>query len=150
MSVLSIELLASEQVSSVWPTIESLVGEACAGNEVAKDEMDAQHVLDVLLAGRAVLFIGYEDNQPACVLVLRAFTANGHKGANVMVLAGKRILGFKSFWNRINDWLVLNNFEFLDACVPAERAHIYEQKFGFNKTCAYIRKNLVVGERSHE
>lgn len=143
MPQLSIEMLSGEAVYQIWPTLLPLVRAACEGNEIAKDEMDPQYVLEALLKNKAVMFAGYEDKQVACIIIFSLFTVNGRKGADVMALAGKRVLAFKAaYFERILDCLKENKIEFLDAYVPMHRAEMYMRKFGFNKSCAYIRMNL--------
>jgi hypothetical protein len=146
MSELSIELLTKERATQMWPTIEPLVTAACRGNKIAAGEMNATHVLLAVQLDKAVVFVGYIDERPACVLAIQFFEVNGHKGADVMALAGQRVLRFKAaFWEPILSWLRANGVEFLDAYTPTERVEIYLKKFGFTESCAYVRMNLGVG-----
>jgi hypothetical protein len=143
MSELSIELLSKERVTELWPALEPLVESACEGNMIAKREMDAGHVLLAVQLDKAVMFAGFADSEVACVLALQFFDANGHKGADVMALAGRSLLRFKAaFWRPIIQWLMANDVEFLDAYTPTERTEMYLKKFGFNESCAYVRMNL--------
>jgi len=143
MSEMSIELLTSERVTELWPEIEPLVESACNGNVVAKGEMDAGHVLLAVQLDKAVMFAGFLDSKVSCILVLQFYEVNGHKGADVMALAGRSLLRFKAaFWEPILKWLVANDVEFLDAYTPTERADVYLKKFGFTESCAYVRMNL--------
>lgn len=143
MSVLSIELLTKERVTELWPDLEPLIESACNGNVIAKGEMDAGHVLLATQLDKAVIFAGFEQGVITCVLALQFFDANGHKGADVMALAGRRLLRFKvAFWEPIIQWLRANDVEFLDAYTPTERAEMYQRKFGFTESCAYVRMNL--------
>jgi hypothetical protein len=148
MTTLSIELLSKERVTELWPALEPLVESACEGNVVAKGEMDAGHVLLATQLDKAVAFAGFVDSEVKCILVLQFFEVNGHKGADVMALAGRHLLKFKAaFWEPILQWLVANDVEFLDAYTPMHRADVYLKKFGFTESCAYVRMNL--GEK-HE
>lgn len=132
----------------LWPALEPLVKSACEGNVIAKGEMDTGHVLVATQTDKAVMFAGFLEGKVACILALQFFDANGHKGADVMALAGRHLLRFKAaFWSPILDWLRANKVEFLDAYTPTERAEVYIKKFGFNDSCAYVRMNL--GEK-HE
>lgn len=143
MSKLSIEMLSNEQVQTLWPDLLPLVEDACKGNEIAADEMDSHYVLKALMSNKAVMFAGYEDAKIACIIIFNFFRVNDHKGASVMALAGRRALAFKAaFFDRILDCLKANNIEFLDAHVPLHRVEMYMRKFGFNKSCAYIRMTL--------
>lgn len=146
MSELSIELLTKDQATQMWPALEPLITAACRGNKIAIGEMDSAHVLLAVQLDKAVVFVGYIDKQPACVLAIQFFEVNGHKGADVMALAGRRILRFKAaFWKPILSWLKANDVEFLDAYTPINRAEMYLKKFGFDESCAYVRMNLGVG-----
>lgn len=143
MSNMTIEMLTLERVNELWPVLEPLVESACDGNVIAKGEMDAGHVLLAVQLDKAVMFAGFLEGEVACVLVLQFFVANGHKGADVMALAGRHLLRFKAaFWKPIIKWLVANQVEFLDAYTPTERADVYLKKFGFTESCAYVRMNL--------
>jgi hypothetical protein len=145
MSILSIELLTKERVTELWPVLEPLVESACKGNTIAKGEMDAGHVLLAVQVDKAVMFAGFLDGEVTCILALQFFDVNGHKGADVMALAGRHLLRFKAaFWEPIIEWLVANDVEFLDAYTPTERAEVYLKKFGFTESCAYVRMNLGV------
>jgi len=143
MSVMSFEMQTREQAVELWPTIEPLVRSACEGNAIAKGEMDSLHVLSALVKNNAVLFVGRIDDSIACVLVIQFFEVNGRKGADVMTLAGRRLLRFKAhYWKPVLEWLTANGIEFLDAYTPTDRAEVYMKKFGFTQACAYIRMEL--------
>jgi len=143
MSNMSIEMLTPERVTELWPILEPLVESACEGNVIAKGEMDAGHVLLAVQLDKAVIFVGSLHGEIACLLALQFFDANGHKGADVMALAGRQLLRFKAaFWEPILTWLKANDVEFLDAYTPTNRADIYLKKFGFSESCAYVRMNL--------
>ena len=151
MDTPSIELLTPERVSELRPLLEPLVEAACAGNVIAKGEMDPNHVFLAVQAGEAAMFVGFLGAAPACILVLQFFDVNGHRGADVMALAGRQLLRFKAaFWEPILQWLVANEVEFLDADTPTDRANVYLKKFGFTESCAYVRMNLGGGrEQRH-
>jgi hypothetical protein len=143
MSELSIELLTKERITEMWPVLEPLIESACNGNAIAKGEMDAGHVLLATQLDKAVMFAGFIEGQVSCVLALQFFDVNGHKGVDVMALAGRHLLRFKAaFWKPIIQWLIANDVEFIDAYTPNERADVYLRKFGFTESCAYVRMNL--------
>ncbi len=143
MQELSIELLSKERVVELWPSLEPLFDAACDGNVIAKGEMDAGHVLLATQLDKAVVFAGFLDGAITCVIALQFYYVNGHKGADVMGLAGRGLLKFKAaFWEPILAWLRANEVEFLDAYTPTDRAEMYLKKFGFTQTCAYVRMNL--------
>jgi hypothetical protein len=143
MSTLSIEMLTPERVTELWPVLEPYFEAACKGNEIAKDEMDAKDIYVLAVVGMVAVFVGFENGEPACVLCIQFNVTNGHKGADIMALAGRNLMKFKAaYWRTILDWLKANGVEFLDAYVPERRAKLYMNRFGFNKSCAYIRMTL--------
>lgn len=148
MSQMSIEMLTTERVTEMWSVLEPHFDAACRGNEIAKDEMDAKDIYVMAVAGVLCVFVGFEDGKPMCVLGIQFNNTNGRKGADIVVMSGKNLLRFKAaYWDIILEWLKANGVEFLDAYVPNERAKLYLNRFGFTKSCAYVRMNL--GEK-HE
>jgi len=143
MSGMSIEMLTPERVIDLWPVLEPHFAAACDGNEIAKDELDAKDIYVLAVAGVVAVFVGFEDGEPACVLGIQFNTTNGRKGADVMALAGRGLMRFKrAYWRIILDWLRANGVEFLDAYAPERLAKIYMNRFGFNKSCVYVRMAL--------
>lgn len=143
MSTLSIEMLSPERVTELWPEMESYFEASCKSNEIAKDELDAKDIYVLAVTGLVAIFVGLEDGKVACVLGIQFSTANGHKCADVMALAGRRLMKFKAaYWNIILEWLRANEVEFLDAYANERIAKIYKQRFGFNKSCMYVRMAL--------
>jgi len=143
MSNMSIEMLTPERVTELWPVLEPYFDAACKGNEIAKDELDAKDIYVLAITGLVAVFVGFEDGKPACVLGIQFNTTNGHKGADVMALAGRGLMRFKAaYWHIILEWLKVNGVEFLDAYAPERLAKIYMNRFGFNKSCMYVRMAL--------
>lgn len=143
MSEMSIEMLTPERVIELWPVLEPHFEAAANGNEIAKDEMDAKDIYVLAVTGMVAIFVGFEDGEPMCVMGIQFNTTNGRKGADVMAMAGRKLLQFKAkYWDIILEWLKANKVEFLDAYVPENRAKIYKNKFGFTKSCAYVRMTL--------
>jgi hypothetical protein len=143
MSNISIEMLTPERVTELWPVLEPHFDDACKGNEIAKDELDAKDVYVLAVTGLVAIFVGFEDGEPACVLGIQFNTANGHKCADVMALAGRGLMRFKAaYWHIILEWLKANEVQFLDAYAPERLAKIYMNRFGFNKSCMYVRMAL--------
>jgi len=150
MSTLSIEMLTPERVIELWPVLEPYFDAACKGNEIASDEMNAKDIYVLAVTGMVAVIVGFEDNEPACVLCIQFHNTNGRKGADVVALAGRSLLKFKAaYWRTILDWLKANGVEFLDTYVPMQRARLYMKRFGFNKSCAYIRMTLQ-GEKDEQ
>lgn len=143
MTGLSIELLTRDRAIEMWPKIAPLVEKSVRGNEMSASDMDAQYVFNAICADEAVIFAGFEGKDLATVLGIQFSDANGHKCADIIALAGRRLTKFKQqYWGPILDWLRANEVEFLDSYVPMNRAMVYINKFGFDKSCAHIRMTL--------
>jgi hypothetical protein len=143
MTQMSIEMLTPERVTELWPVLEPHFEAACQGNEIAKDELDAKDIYVLAMTGLVAIFVGFENGEPACVMGIQFTNTNGHKGADVMALAGRGLMRFKrAYWRSIIEWLKANGVEFLDAYAPERLAKIYMSKFGFNKSCMYVRMAL--------
>ena len=140
---MSIEMLTPERVTELWPVLEPYFDAACNGNEIAKDELDAKDIYVLAVTGLVAVFVGFENGEPACVMGIQFNTTNGRKGADVMALAGRGLMRFKAaYWNIILEWLRANDVEFLDAYAPERLAKIYTSRFGFDKSCVYVRMSL--------
>lgn len=149
MSTLSIEMLTPQRVSELWPSLEPMFQAACDANPIAKDELSAGDIFVFTQLDLAAVFAGFEDGELACMIALQFNNTNGHKGADVIAMAGRSLFKFKTaYWDVILDWLRANEVEFVDAYAPERLARLYKQKFGFNKSCMYVRMNLK--ESSHE
>lgn len=149
MSVMSIEMLTPERVTELWPVLEPYFDAACKGNEIAKDELDVKDIYVLAVTGLVAVFVGFEDGEPACVMGIQFNTTNGHKCADVIALAGRGLMRFKAaYWRIILEWLKANGVEFLDAYAPERLAKIYMNRFGFNKSCMYVR--MVLQGENHE
>ena len=143
MPAMTIEMLTPERVTELWPVLEPYFEDACNGNEIAKDELDAKDIYVLAVTGLVAVFVGFEDGEPACVMGIQFNTTNGKKGADVMALAGRGLMRFKAaYWHIILEWLKANEMEFLDAYAPERLAKIYTSRFGFNKSCSYVRMTL--------
>jgi hypothetical protein len=143
VSGLSIELLTQERAIELWPQIAPLVEKSALGNVMTASDMDSQYVFNAVCTDEAVIFAGFEGSELATILGIQFSEANGHKCADIIALAGRRLTKFKQmFWTPILDWLKVNGVEYLDSYVPTERAMLYMNKFGFDKSCAHIRMSL--------
>lgn len=140
---LSIETLSAERVTELWPQLEPLFDKAAKGNEIAKDELDATDIYILAQTGMCVVFVGFESGVPACVLAIQFYMVGNKKGADIIALAGKNLMQFKmAYWESIVEWLKTNQVQFLDAYVTDRWAKIYKSKFGFNKSCSYVRMTI--------
>ena len=143
MSTLSIEMLIPERVTALWPQLEPYFAAACAGNEIANDEMTADDVYTLALSGMAVIFAGFEDGELACVIGVQFNTTGERLGADIIAMAGRNLMRFKAaYWGIIVEWLKANGVMFIDAYAPDRLAKIYLRKFGFTKSCTYVRMSL--------
>jgi hypothetical protein len=143
--MLSIEMLTPQRVEELWPHLEPLFASACDSHEIARQEMSAQSIRELGVGGLAAIFVCFYNGSPSCALAFQFYDANGHKGADLIALAGKgkRLVQFKNaYWRSIIEWLKANRVEFLDAYTPQSRALVYQKKFGFDKSCAYVRMTL--------
>lgn len=140
---LTIELLTQDRALALWPEIVPLVEKSVQGNPMSASDMDSQYVFNAVCADEAVIFAGFDNDKLATVLVIQFSEANGHKCADIIAMAGKRLSAFKNmYWTPILNWLKDNGVEFLDSYVPTHRAMLYMNKFGFDKSCAHIRMSL--------
>lgn len=140
---LAIEMLSAERVTELWPELEPLFDRATKGNQISKEELEANDIFVLAQTGMCVVFVGFEDEVPACVLAIQFYMVGVKKGADVIALAGKNLLAFKAaYWESIINWLKANEIQFLDAYVTDRWAKIYRNKFGFNKSCSYVRMNI--------
>jgi len=109
MTQMSIEMLTPERVTELWPVLEPHFEAACQGNEIAKDELDAKDIYVLAMTGLVAIFVGFENDEPACVMGIQFTNTNGHKGADVMALAGRGLMRFKrAYWRSIIEWLKAN------------------------------------------
>lgn len=144
MTTPSIEYLTPARVLELREQLVPLFQQSCDGNEISKDNLTPDDILALALVEEAVVFLGCEDNEPTCVLAIQFFTEGAKKGADVLALAGKGLTNFKRhYWQVILDWLRVNQVRFLDAYVDERRAKMYQSRFGFDKSCALVRMNLM-------
>lgn len=143
MTTMSIEMLSPERVTELWPMLKPHFEAACNGNEIAKDDIDANDIYVLAVTGLVAVFVGFENGEPACIMGIQFNTMNVRKGADVMALAGRGLMRFKAaYWDIILEWLRANKVEFLDAYAPERLAKIYMNRFGFSKSCSYVRMTL--------
>lgn len=140
---MTLDMLTTYQIANMADMLEVLFDEAVEGNDMARDEMTGRDVVNLGLAGQAAIFAGTYKGKLSCVFAIQFHNTNGRRGADLIALAGKRLLRFKAaYWPAVLDWLRANGVEFLDAYTPNSRAEMYIKKFGFDKSCAHLRMNL--------
>ena len=138
-----VEYLTVARVKELREQLLPLFSESCDGNEVTRDDLDPEYILQQAIDGLAVVFAGYEDGELTSVLVLQFCLEAGKKGATVLALAGRGLLTFKRFyWKAVLDWLKLNHVKVLEACVAQEHVPVYKRKYGFDRAAGLVRMRL--------
>ena len=139
----TIELLTADRAMMLWPKLKPLFEQSCKSNSVGIMDISPDDILLLSQTDKAVIFVGFDSGRPATVLALQFTTTNGHKGADIIAMAGRNLLKFKSlFWKPILDWLRANDVEFVDAYGTPALAKMYTNKFGFDKSCVMVRMAL--------
>jgi len=142
-SDMAIAMLGAEDVDTEWPELEPLLAASCASNEVGAGDISPADIRAMALAGLCAVFAGRLQGELAFVLVLQFHTTNGRKGADVVAMGGQHLLRFKAaYWPVILDWLRANGCVFLDAYATERLAEVYRNKFGFDRSCVYMRMEL--------
>ena len=142
----SIEIMTTEQVIDNWGKLAPMMEASVIGNSISATDMTAGYVLERVLADEAVVFAGRVNGNIEMVLVLQFSVANEYKCADLIALAGRNITKFKAlYWEAILEWLRQSGVRFLDTLVPEERAKMYLTKFGFDRSCTMLRKELLNG-----
>jgi hypothetical protein len=142
MEHLKIELLTPERVTDLWFVLEPLFTKACEANEVAVD-ISADDIYKLSQEDRLVIFACFDLGRLYTVCAIQFHTTNGRKGADVVAMAGKNLMTFKAaFWQAILEWLKANGVQFLDAYTQPRLAKIFQTKFGFTKSCTFVRMTL--------
>lgn len=143
MTSMAIEMLTPERVTALWPVLEPHFAAASKGNEIAEDELDAKDVYVLAVTGLVAIFVYFEDGEPACVLGIQFNTTNGRKGADITALGGRNLMRFKAaYWHVILEWLRANGVQFVDAHTSNRFGKILLNRFGFSKSCMYVRMTL--------
>lgn len=144
---LTIEMLTPPRALELWPKMEPLFKQACEANPAAALTQSAESILRLSQTDQAVIFACFDNGRVFTVLALQFVTSNGHKGAELIAMAGRNLIQFKNaFWKPILDWLTANKVEFLDAYAPERLAEIYTSRFGFDKSCTFVRMTLAGGQ----
>jgi hypothetical protein len=140
---LSIEMLSVDRVVELWPVIEPFFEAACASHVIAKDEMQASDYYILATLEQLAILVCFDGDTPALALAIQFSMVNSHKCAEIMGLGGRKLFKFKTaYWQLVLDWLRANDVEFLDAFASDRMAKIYRNKFGFEKSCQYVRMTL--------
>ena len=143
MTDLTVEMLTPEQVEAEWAALEPMFAVSCKSNELSEVDVTPADIRAAALAGMCAIVCCRKSGKASMVLALQFTDTNGHKGAEIMAMGGKHLMGFKGrYWSLILDWLKANGCEFLDAYANERLAKIYMSKFGFDKSCSLVRMTL--------
>lgn len=142
----AIQLMNNTEVLDNWGTLAPLLESSVIGNDISATDMDTGYILRALLDDEAVIFACRRNGDIVFVIAFQFAEANGHKCANLIAMGGKYLIKFKAlYWEPILEWLRAGGVKFLDTMVPDERAQLYLTKFGFDKSCTILRKELLHG-----
>lgn len=140
---LSMQMLSTEEVQQLWPQLEAMLTPACKANEVATTEVNPADILQAVVDGMCVVLAFFKADELGLALVVRFTDTNGHKGAEIIALGGKELVSFKrAYWPFVLDWFRANGCEFVSAYADERLAKVYKTKFGFDKSCEYVRMVL--------
>jgi hypothetical protein len=145
VSDLTVEMLTQEKALEMWPRLVPWLEKSIRGNPMTDSDMDVQYIFNAVAADEAVIFAGFEGTAVALVLVIQFHHVGKKLAASIIAMAGRKLRAFAStFWPPVVDWLRANKVDFLDTYVPFNRAMLYMNKFGFDKSCAKVRMTLGV------
>ena len=143
MTEMSIEMLTTERVGELEDVLYPLFKQACDGNDVAQVSLTPENILTTAKTGLSVVFVGNVDDKPECVLVIQFGDEGTDRVADVLAMAGKHLTKFRNaYWKIILEWLKANGVKYLDAYTSHRLEPIFLKKFGFDQSCAYVRKAL--------
>lgn len=138
-----VELLTPERVTELWDDLAPLFTAAAQAHDMAASDLTATALYLQSQTDKCAIFVGYEDETVGIAIAIQFIDIGGRKGADVLAMAGKRLLRFKGdFWEPILAWLKANGVEFVDATASERMAKIYLAKFGFTKSCVTVRMEL--------
>lgn len=140
---IALEMLSPEKAVEMWPQLGPLYDASCKSNEIAESEFSSADICVLAATGMCAVFVCYESDQPACTFAIQFNETNGKKCADIIGMAGRNLMQFKTvYWSLILDWLRANGIRYLDAYATERLARIYKAKFGFTKSCSYVRMDL--------
>lgn len=143
MSEMSIEMLTPERVVELEDVLRPLFKQACDGNDVAQVSLTEEDILVTAKAGLAAVFVGSIDGRLECTVVVQFGDEGVDRVADVLAMAGRHLTKFRNaYWNIIVEWLRANGVKYLDAYTSHRLEPIFLKKFGFDMSCAYVRKVL--------
>lgn len=137
------DMLEADDVERQWSKLLPMLQASCNSNDVGVADITPKDIRDAVRNGTCALFVGFLDDKPGCIIALQFSVTNGNKGADIVAMAGKHLMKFKdAYWDIILEWLRGNGCKFVDAYANERLASIYQKKFGFDRSCTYVRKML--------
>lgn len=141
--VKSLEFLMPDKALAMWPVLEPIFRSVEDSNEIAQDEFTTEELLEEIKSGQCGVFVYYEDSVPKLTFAVQFSVSGKQKHAAIVALAGEGLMRCKvAYWKYILDWLRANGVKRLDAYGSGRLANIYREKFGFDKSCEYVRMTL--------
>lgn len=138
-----IEMLSTEQVTQMWPVLKPLYAQSCESNEISQEEMTPEEIYELAVSGVCAIFVYYENDVPKLTLAFQFSMCGREKHAEIIAMAGESLMRFRqAYWAYILDWLRQNKVQRLGAYGNSRVAEIYRRKFGFDKSCDYVRMSL--------
>lgn len=137
----NLELLTPDRVLELWDTLRPLLKKSCESNDVGATDITPEDIYMLALVGVCGIFNATKDGETVCVIAFQFTETNGHKGADIIALAGKNLMQVKAlYWNYVLDWFKQNGVEFVDVYANERLARLYQEGFGFDRSCVMLRK----------
>jgi len=136
-------LLSKEEVTALWPVLEKMYEASAKGNEVGETEITATDIYLLAQTDMCVIFAFVEGNELVLTLAAQFHEVGNQKGVDIIGMAGRNLMKCKAeHWDRILDWFRANDVKFVNAYTSDRLAKLFLRKFGFNKSCSYVRMTL--------
>lgn len=140
----TMRMLEPAEVTAMWGTLEPMLAQVEGSNEIVQDEgLSPSEIYNLVMDGLCALFVYFEDDVPKLVLGLQFNMTGNQKHAEIVAMAGEGLMRFKAaYWDYFLSWLRANQIKRLDAHGNPRIAHIYQKKFGFDRSCVLVRQAL--------
>lgn len=140
---MELHLLTADQVTNLWPQLEPIYEASCASNDITHDDITASDIYLLAQTDTCGIFAAMEAGTVVCTVAVRFCEVRGKTGADILGMGGRDLMKVKAyFWQPIIDWLRANGASFIDTYANPRLAAIYLEKFGFNRSCHYVRMVL--------
>jgi hypothetical protein len=136
-------MLSKEEITNMWPILGPLYDASCKGNEVGESEMTALDIYLLAQTDMCVIFAFIEGNELMLTLAVQFHEVGNQKGVDIIGMAGRNLMKCKAaHWDKILDWFRANDVKFVNAYTNDRLAKLFLKKFGFDKSCSYVRMTL--------